>query len=64
MNEILKILHIILRKLNRIYAHLDVEWDDLSESELEDKYKNIKSIIIELNKQDMDRISKKEVKRM
>lgn len=46
---------LILEKLNRIYAHLESDWDSLSEESLEEKYKTIQSLQMELFSQDKKR---------
>ena len=61
MNQIIYMLFLILKRVNGIYAHLEVEWDRLSEHDLSEKYKNINKIIVELNKNDLNKISNKKV---
>lgn len=53
MKEILYLLRCIIYKLNRIYAHLEVDWDSSSEEVLINRYKQIDLIIKEINKQDI-----------
>lgn len=54
MKEILYLLHLIIYKLNKIYAHLEVDWDSSSEKALTNRYKQIDLITKDIEKQDLD----------
>lgn len=43
---------LILMKLNRIYAHLEVEWDLKPFDDINKKYQDIEEICAELHHQD------------
>lgn len=45
MKEILFLLNLIIKRINRIYAHLDIDWDSYSEAELINKYEKMGLII-------------------
>lgn len=53
MKEIIDLLHCIINKLNRLYAHLEIDWDSYSEKELIKKYDAIDLIVEELEKHDL-----------
>lgn len=52
MKNIEKLLNIVIFKLDRIYSHLEVDWDKLSEKELEKRYKSMQIVLSEIEKND------------
>ena len=52
MNEIIQLLKIVIAKLDRIYSHLEVDWDNFSEGELNNRYKSMKLILNDIKKND------------
>jgi hypothetical protein len=45
MKNIEKRFEMITLKLDRIYAHLEVDWDKLSERELIERYNSLRKIL-------------------
>lgn len=45
-------LELIILNLNRIYAHLEVDWDSYSEEELLRKYQHLREIELELKRKE------------
>jgi Ni,Fe-hydrogenase III large subunit len=52
MKDTEKLLRIVITKLDRIYSHLEVDWDKLSENELEARYKSMQLILSEIKNSD------------
>jgi uncharacterized protein YqgV (UPF0045/DUF77 family) len=50
MNDIKKSLEIIILKLDRIYSHLEVDWDKLSEQELNKKYSSMEEMLKDIKR--------------
>jgi len=50
MKKIEKLLKIIILKLDRIYSHLEVDWDKLSEKELESRYDSMEHIVKDMKR--------------
>lgn len=45
MNKLVELLQIIILKLDRIYSHIEVNWDNLSEKELLTRYESMESLL-------------------
>lgn len=65
MEEIVKelkkqeiLIEIILMRVNRIYAHIECDWDALGDKELSNRYRDIESMCKELFEQDIVMMSK------
>ena len=52
MDEVMQLLKIIVIKLDKIYSHIEVDWDNLSEKELNDRYESMKSILNDIKEND------------
>lgn len=45
MDNIQELLKIIIIRLDRIYSHLEVDWDNLSKEELSNRYESMNLLL-------------------
>jgi hypothetical protein len=53
----IRLSELILKKINRIYSHLELDWDNIDDNCLEDRYTSMSKLLEALEEQDKRDIS-------